>query len=214
LPASAQSQTEGEFWPVVNVHLQFPDHWRLLGFAGLKKGEDSLYQQVNAGLGPGYQWKNISKPHPENINPDKEHTFLFGAGYEYLRTASGQTKYESRFVLEAMPGTRPLSRLFVRDDRNRIEFRWVNGAYSTRYRNDLLCQYDITTQKFRLTPYASAEVFYDGAKSSWNQQQYKAGVEWPYKHVLMVQTYYLRQNCTTCNPAHLNVGGLTLNLFF
>src|SRR5215831_9795604 len=83
LPASAQSQTEGEFWPVINVHLQFPDHWRLLGFAGLKKGEDFPYQQVNAGFGLGYQWKRISKPHPENINPDKEHTFLFGAGYEY-----------------------------------------------------------------------------------------------------------------------------------
>jgi hypothetical protein len=102
LPASAQSQTAGEFWPVINVHLQFPDHWRLLGFAGLKKGEDFAYQQVNAGLGLGYQWKSISKPHPENINPDKEHTFLFGGGYEYLRTTSDKPKYENRFVLEGV----------------------------------------------------------------------------------------------------------------
>ena len=29
------------------------------------------------------------------------------------------------------------------------------------------------------------------------------GLEWPYKKLLMLQTYYLRQNCTTCNPAHL-----------
>ena len=127
LPTSAQSQTAGEFWPVINLHLQFPDHWRLLGFAGLKKGDDFPYQQVNAGLGLGYQWKTISKPHPENINPDKEHTFLFGGGYEHLRTISDKPKNENRFVLEAMPGTRPLSRLLVRD-RNRIEFRWINAA--------------------------------------------------------------------------------------
>ena len=40
-----------------------------------------------------------------------------------------------------------------------------------------------------------------------------AGVQWPYKRVLMLDTYYLRQNCTTCSPAHLNVAGLTLNFY-
>jgi hypothetical protein len=54
-PASAWSQTAGEFWPVVNVHFQLPDTWRLLGFVGSKQGEDFPYHQVNAGLGLGYQ---------------------------------------------------------------------------------------------------------------------------------------------------------------
>jgi hypothetical protein len=95
-----------------------------------------------------------------------------------------------------------------------VEFRWVNGSYSTRYRNLVLGEYDITIHAFRISPYASAEAFYNGAYGSWNEEQYTAGIEWPYKKLLMVQTYYLRQNCTTCNPAHLNVGGVTLNLFF
>ena len=49
---------------------------------------------------------------------------------------------------------------------------------------------------------------------TWNEEQYTAGIEWPYKRVFMLETYYLRQNCTTCSPAHLNVAGLTLNLYF
>jgi len=213
LPASAQSQTAGEFWPVIDAHFQFRDNLRLLGVAELKKGEEGHFQQWNTGLGLGYQWNKISKPHLENIDPDKEHTFLFGGGYEHLRTVSNKPKNENRFVLEAMPGFRPHSRLLVRD-RNRVEFRWVDGVYSTRYRNDLSLEYDITAGKFRFTPYTSAEVFYDGAKDSWSQEQYTAGVEWPYKRLLMLQTYYLRQNCTTCRPAHLNVAGLTLNFYF
>ena len=40
------------------------------------------------------------------------------------------------------------------------------------------------------------------------------GVEWPYKTVLKLNTYYLRQDCTTCSPGNLNVAGLSLNYFY
>ena len=52
-----QPQTSGEFWPAIDAHFQFRDNLRLLAFAGLKRNEDLAYQQVNAGLGLGYQWK-------------------------------------------------------------------------------------------------------------------------------------------------------------
>jgi len=214
--ASAQDtdNTVGEFWPEAEAHIQFPENWRLLGFVGLKNGEDFPYQQVYAGFGLGYQWKQITKPHLENIDPNKEHTFVFGGGYERLQTLnSGKTSAENRLALQAVAQFRPASRLLL-SDRNRVEFRWVNGVYSTRYRNLAQGEYDVKMHGFRFTPYASAEVFYNGATSSWNQEWYTAGIEWPYKRILMVQTYYLRQNCTTCNPANLNVGGLTLNFFF
>ena len=208
-----QAQTEGEFWPAIDVHYQFSDNLRLLGLTELKRGAELGYQQIDAGLGLGYRWKTIKRPHLENIDPDKEHTFLVGGGYEYLHTVSGKPKYENRLALEAQAGTRPLSRLLIRD-RNRVEFRWVNGVYSTRYRNNLSLEYDISAGKFRFTPYTSAEAFYDGAKGSWNQEQYTAGAQWPYKRRLMLETYYLRQHCTTCSPVYLNVAGLTLNFYF
>ena len=211
--AFAQSQTAGEFWPELDAHFQLADEWRLLGFVGSKKGEDFPYQQLNTGLAIGRQWRKFTKPHPENIDPDKEHTLVFGGGYEYLQTVTGKPQSENRVVLQGMPGFRPRSWLLLRD-RNRVEFRWVNGVYSTRYRNYAYGECDLAIRKFRFSPYASAEFFYDGATSSWNQKQYAAGIQWPYKRVLQVDTYYLRQNCTTCSPIHLNVGGLTLSLFF
>jgi hypothetical protein len=212
--AFGQSQIVGEFWPEADAHIQFAQNWRLLGFVGLKKGEDFPYQQIYAGFGLGYQWKRINRPHPENIDPDKEHTFVFGGGYERLQTLnSGKTSDENRLALQVVAGFRPASRLLL-SDRNRVEFRWVNDVYSTRYRNLVQGEYDLKIHEFRFTPYASAEFFYSSTASSWNQEWYTAGTEWPYKRILMIQTYYLRQNCTTCNPANLNVGGLTLNFFF
>jgi uncharacterized protein DUF2490 len=211
--ACGQARTAEEFWPEVDAHFQFAQTWRVLGFAGSERGEEIGYRQFHAGVGMAHQWKRISKPHPENINPDKEHIFVLGGGYEYLRTVLGKTKTENRAVLEAMPGFRPFSRLLVRD-RNRVEFRWVAGAYSTRYRNEVYAAYDVSIHKFRFNPYASVEAFYNGTTSSWSQEQYTAGIEWPYKRRLMVNTYYLRQNCPICGSAHLNVGGLKVNLYF
>ena len=86
--------------------------------------------------------------------------------------------------------------------------------YSTRYRNRLTVERAFLVRKFRFDPYVSAEFFYDISKSSWNQEQYAAGVQLPYRRILMVDLYYLRQNCDTCNPEHLNVFGLTVNVYF
>ena len=36
----------------------------------------------------------------------------------------------------------------------------------------------------------------------------------PYQKLLMVDTYYMRQNCTTCSLDPLDILGLTLNLYF
>jgi hypothetical protein len=210
----AFSQTTEEFWPILNAHVQLPSDYRLLAFVGSKKGEEYPYQQLHAGLGVGFQWKSFSKFHPLNIDPDKEHLLVVGAGYERLQTIqSGTAKNENRAVAEAFLGFRPASRLLLRD-RNRGEFRWVNGVYSTRYRNDLSGAYDIAVHNFRFIPYASAEVFYDSAKNSWNEQQYTAGVQWPFRHFLMLATYYLQQNCTTCTTPRLNVAELSLNVYF
>lgn len=214
LPALAQSQTAGEFWPAVDAHVNLPNNWGLLGFVGTKKGEDFPYQELYEGLGVGYKLKTISKAHIKNIDPEKEYYATLGGGYERLDSvSSGKPSSENRLALQALLGYRLTSHLLA-SDRNRVEFRWVNGNYSTRYRNNVGVLYDLVVHGYHFSPYANAEFFYNGQYDSWNEQQYTAGIEWPYKHWLSVQTYYLRENCTTCNPPHLDVGGLTVNFFF
>jgi Protein of unknown function (DUF2490) len=206
--------TETEVWPEADAHVQLPSHFRVLAFAGTEQGVGFPYQQWYAATALGYQFKPILRQHLENIDPDKEHYFLFGGGYEFLRTIqSGKTKDEDRMTLEATISFRPSTRFLVAD-RNRVELRWINGVYSTTYRNRLTVERDFLVHGFRFTPYGFVEVFYDGAKHSWNEEWYTAGVQWPYKRLFMLDTYYLRQNCTSCNPANLNVAGVTLNFYF
>ena len=214
--AAAQSAglTQTEVWPELEAHLQLDANFRALVFAGLQQGFDYPFQQAYGAAGLGYQFKPILKPHRVNIDPDKEHFLLVGAGYEFLRTLqSGQLKDEDRLDIEAIPSFRPVSLLLVRD-RNRVELRWINGEFSTTYRNLLSAEGEFSIREIRLSPYVSAEAFYDGSKHFWNQEWYTVGIQWPYRRMFMVDTYYRRENCYSCKPENWNVGGITLNFYF
>jgi hypothetical protein len=215
--AAAQSQTsdtETQVWPELNVHIQLPSNLRILAFSGLEQGVDFPYQQWYVAAAAGYQFKPILREHLLNIDPDKEHYLVMGGGYEFLRTTqSGIVKHENRITLDATPGFRLPAEFLVRD-RNWLEFRWINGTYSTTYRNMLTVERDFLVDGFRFSPYGSTEFFYNGAQHSWDTQWYTAGVEWPHKRLLMIDTYYRREHCSTCNPTNWNVGGVTLNFYF
>ena len=71
----------------------------------------------------------------------------------------------------------------------------------------------LNLDRFCFTPYASGELFYDGQHRSWNQNRYAFGVILPYKKLLSLDTYFLRQNCTTCKEEHVNAFGVTLSLY-
>jgi hypothetical protein len=215
--ARAQSQpptTETEVWPEADAHLQLKSNLRVLSFAGLEEAVGYPFQQWYVAGGLGYQFKPILRDHLINIDPDKEHYLVLGGGYEFLRTTqSGHISDENRITLDGTPGFRLPAGFLVRD-RNWLELRWKDGKYSTTYRNEASVERDFLVHGFRFTPYGAAEAFYDSPKHSWDQEWYTGGIQWPYKRVFMLNTYYRRENCPTCKPANWNAGGVSLNFFF
>jgi hypothetical protein len=212
--AGQTSSTGGEFWPLVNVFTQLQPKASLLLYGGSDKGEDFFHQEWKVGGLLNLRLKPILKPHLSDIDQDKEHYLVFSAGDQYSETIqSGPPSHEDRIIVQATSQYRPGAGFFLAD-RNRVEFRWVNGKYSTRYRNQLTVERGFQERGVRLTPYAQGELFFDGQTHSWDENRYAFGVQFPYKRIFMLDNYYLRQNCTTCNPRHLNVYGLTLNFYF
>ena len=218
--AAAQSQpdsTEAEVWPEVDAHIQLPSNLRVLAFAGTEQGLGFPFQQWYGAVALGYQFQPILTPHLKNIDPDKEHYFVFGGGYQHLRTTdSGKLTHEDRFTLDLTVNFRLPAQFLIRD-RNWTELRWIEGQYLTTYRNMVVAEHDFVLHGSRFSLYGSAEMFYNqhaGPKNSWDQEWYTAGVEWPYKHIFMLDTYYRREHCPTCTPENWNVGGVSLNFFF
>lgn len=213
LAAGAQSTTESEAWPEVEAHVQLPGQFRIIAGSQLKEGLSYDAQQWIFGGAIAYQWQRILGQHVANIDEDKEHHLVLGAGYEYLQTNDPTPqKFENRIILAATLSFRAGPDFFL-GDRNRYEYRWVNGKYETRYRNRLEVQYDLTHSARPIRPYVTVEFFYDVPKSAWNEEQYAGGVEWPLGRTMNLQTYYMFQDCSTCNPQHTNVIGVEFNWF-
>ena len=217
------SSTEAKWIEQADAHIQFAPQWRVLTFVGGEEGQNYHYDQWYAAAGIGYQFRQFSSlPHLRNIDPDKEYYLVVGVGYEHLDTTSSG-KIENRVTLDATPGFNFPGDLLVRD-RNYFEFRWINGKYSTTYRNRLTLEREFRLGAFRFTPYGSVEAFWDASSHSaegsynnpehvWNQWWYTAGLQIPYQRWFMVQLYYRRENCSTCTPASWNAGGITVNFF-
>lgn len=212
--AGQTSSTGGEFWPLLNTYTQLQPKTNLLLYGGRNKGEDFAYEQWKVGGVLNLQLKPIRAPHLPDIDKNKEQHLVLGAGYQYSETIqSGPPSHEDRILVQVTPQHRPAVGLFLAD-RNRVEFRWVNGRYSTRYRNQLTAERSFHARGVRFTPYAWGELFFDSKTHSWDENRYAFGVQLPYKRIFMMDNYYQRQNCTTCSPGHLNVWGLTLNFYF
>jgi hypothetical protein len=211
---SVTSSTENEATPEADFHVQLTSQWRVLSFVGLEQAAGYPFQQWYVAAGIGRQFVPISRRHSENIDPDKEHYVLLGVGYDYLRTTqSGEVFNENRVTFDMTPSLRPTSRLLLRD-RNLVELRWINGNYSTTYRNMVVAEVDLRVHSIRFTPFGTTEVFYNSPKHSWDTEWYTGGAQLPYKRTFMVEPYYRREHCSTCTPQNWNAGGITLHFFF
>jgi Protein of unknown function (DUF2490) len=215
--AQASAQTQEQFWeawPSVKANFELRSRMRLQLFGELENGEEFPFLQWKAGALFNYRMKRILRLRQADIDEEHDHALVVGGGYEFLDTAQGdKKKREHRIIFQATPRYVPGADISI-SDRNQVEFRWVNGVYDVRYRNRLTVDRPFKLNGFRFTPYTSGELFYDRNHHSWNENRYAFGVQLPYKKRLMVDTFYLRQNCTTCSQNPLNVWGITLNLYF
>src|SRR5262249_16844092 len=186
---------------------------RLETWVERQHGVDFSFQRWRSGALLSYRMKPIVNLRREDIDENKDNRLVFSAGYEYLHTIeNGSTRNENR-VITQVTANMPFVGLLL-TDRNRCEFRWVNGSYDFRYRKKVVISDRLQAGSFRYTPYVSGELYYDRNHHSWNQNQYGFGVQFPYKKRWMLDTYLLHQNWTTCSQNSEKMLGITLNLYF
>jgi hypothetical protein len=212
--ASAQASSWGDaFWPKLALRYQWPSRISQDFYTQFKNEGEIAYQQLGVGTDLNYEVKRIAQHRLIDFDPSKEHAFQFGIGYQYLTTVqSGVQSDENRLKAVGTIRHRPVPALLL-EDRNQFEFRWVDGVYSSRYRNRVTAQDNITRGSLTFSPYLSAEFFYSWSKEAWNQQRYSAGIQWPHRGHWRLDAYYLLKVCDTCDPQHLNVLGLSFTRY-
>jgi hypothetical protein len=201
-----------EIDPGIAIAVDLDRRFRLDLFLGREKSEELAASKAKVGAGVSFRIKPLFKNFLDSLDTDKHHALVVGAAYEYSRASeAGLSTNEHKVMLDAT-GRYAFAHKLLTTDRNRFEFRWINGAYHFRYRNRLMFERPVKV-KLKLTPYIAAEAFWDQRYTKWNQFKFTGGVQIPFIKRSSFDLFYERQHCVTCSDAHTNIFGLTLNIY-
>src|SRR6476620_6267751 len=174
--ATAQEPTtRKEFWPEIDVYITVKPRVRLYLTGTVSKSvEDGELRNAQ-----GYEGQ--IGVHVDYI-PNKH--VILRTGYRYGTSVGSNSEpfKEHRLLTEQtlrqlLPGDLLLS------DRNREDFRFVNGDFSFRYRNRVTLEREVQLFKVpflmgrTITPYISGEIFYDTRYGVWNRNRLAVGVQ-------------------------------------
>jgi hypothetical protein len=220
-PHAARAQdstTRKEFWPEIDVYITVKPKVRLyLAGTVSKSVEDGELRNAQ-----GYE--SQIGVHVDYI-PNKH--VILRTGYRYGTSvgANSDSFKEHRIVTEQtlrqlLPGDVLLS------DRNREDFRFVNGDFSFRYRNRVTLEREVHVLRGRsITPYVSGEIFYDTRYNTWNRNRFAIGFQQslrrgPLRKMLLpkrqviLDLYYMHQNDSRSDIPHVNAIGASLAFYF
>ena len=210
--AQDSDESRSEFWPEVDVYVSLSERVRLFFLGTINKSretKDKLEGQVGAHV---------------DYAPHKKATLRTGYRYGFS-LSDGDPFKEHRVVLEQTL-RQPLPLDVLLSDRNREDLRWVNGKFSARYRNRVTLEREFKLMNGSLTPYGSAEVYYDSRFKTWNRNRLAVGVQMPLKRgarliemihpkkQYVLDLYFMRQLDSRSQPARVNGLGMAFAFYF
>lgn len=213
-------ETRSEFWPEVDGWIRLGGQTRLFLLATGSTVRDYSYSEGTVGAHLDVRLKrravHLKRSLTENIEDDRLSRFSTRVGYRYGRSLDdeGQSYEEHRGIAE-LTGRWKLPLQLLMNDRNRGDFRWLQGVYSFRYRNRVTLEHETTIGSYAFTPYGSAEIFFDSRYDyDLTRNRIILGVQTPFSSHLMLDTSFARQNDTRSSVSHINALSLALNLSY
>jgi|SRR5215510_12690419 len=206
----AQDETENEIWPEINVFVPLNEKFRLMFLASVTKSRETQNTtEGTLGAHLDYFWNR---------------RLTLRAGYRRISALNSDDPYIEHRMITEQTLRFPLKEQILLTDRNRQDFRWMRGDFSFRYRNRLTVEKEYHLFGRPLTPYGSAEVYFDSRFSTFNRYRFVGGIQiskkpaQPWLHILRKERvwdiYYLRQEDTRSEPKHVNALGITFSIHF
>jgi len=211
---AAVAQIE-EFLPEVDAYYQVKSDLRLW-----VQAKETLEggAPVTAEFGPSLDYYLKSRALLSDItsfenDESKSHPAVFSLGYRYLPYPSSPHTNRLEPVITINLPTPRIKALL--SDRNRFDLDWQSNGFNWRYRNRLQLQRTWRIGSYHISPYASAEFFYESQYSKWADTAIYAGCYFPIGKHFDLNPYYEHQNQTGSSPnQQLNQAGLMLNIFY
>lgn len=206
---SAQS-TQGQFLPETDAYWTISPTMRTEVFVARTKDGDT-FNSATMGSGVNFFVKPLSSKRRTNKDEANSKLLTFGVTYRYINNVDKAN--ENRLQFDMAPKY-PLPRDMLLDDRNRLELRVIMGNVTWRYRNRLTFQKTIQFRRFRLTPNARAEAFYEINQNKWSEVNYSFGGFIPIARRIEIEPYYQGEYLYGAASSYVNAVGVTVAFYF
>ncbi len=213
IPTRAQTK---QLWPEVSTYVRLNDRMRLYLLATTTR---ESRESTEGEYGPNFDFylKPLLKQKRWvvfRLDESKRRLVMFRIGYRYIHSYTGDSPDEQRGVLEAT-ARYPLRLGVLVSSRNRMDFRFIEGVYSWRYRNRLTFETEYAIGRFKFNPYVRGEVYYDSRFDKWSRTALIAGSAFLITRHLELESYFEHQNDTGgSHNRQVNAVGAVVNLYF
>jgi len=208
-------ETRNEIWPELNSYFKLNEQFRVRFAAGINRSKESTDATdgfLEADLDIGI--KTILRRKPLFRQDSQKGKFLtFRAGYAYVPNFGDDPSVEHRGIVE-FTGRYPLPATVLLSDRNRMDFRSIDGDKSRRYRNRIKFEREFAVGKFHFNQYVTTEFFYNSRVDSWSRNEYSIGTEFPFRHHFVMEFYYMRQDNKGSGATDVNALGWVFQMHF
>jgi hypothetical protein len=215
--AQSDSDTSNEIWPEVQVFFDVKPKVRifLLGTVSTSVEDGEVLR--------GQAYEALFGAHLDYLPNDN---FFLRTGYRFITSLDESAPSKEHRIVIEQHFRKMLKGDVLLSDRNREDYRFINGDFSFRYRNRVTLEREFIIKDRALTPYASGEIFYDSRFNTWNRNRYAFGVVLPIrrryaalkmlfpKRDVTVDIYYMRQNDSRSSTPHVNALGLAFQIHF
>lgn len=208
------AQTD-QFLPEVNFYSKVRDGVR---FQLQAKQTREANVPVQAEIGPSVDFyvhplARLADITKFDLDDTKARVAVLSVGYRYLPESSGGLA--TNRIAPVATFRFPFTARLLLSDRNRFDLDWKNASFTWRYRNRFQVEGPVGIGLYHLTPYASAEAFYQSEYGKWSNTAIYIGCLFPIKKHVQLDPYYAHQNETGKKPNNqLSQFGFGLNLYF
>jgi hypothetical protein len=214
--AAQTSDSADEFWPEFDIYIKLNEKSRIfLLYAATQQEDLGAYADGQVGVHIDF-WAlpALRKRLIESIDQSRSKMVMFRLGYIYSHPKNSSGAATENMATGEGTGRAHLPAGWLLSDRNRFDFRWLDGDPAHRYRNRLKLEETFDAGRFQITPYAYAELFYDFNVLKWTRLRYAAGAEWTVTNHIVLEGYYLRQNTWGSAPQFVNALGVAAQFYF
>ncbi|MGZ8538486.1 MAG: DUF2490 domain-containing protein [Flavisolibacter sp.] len=204
-----------EVWPELNLYYRFNEKFRLFAYLSGTQLKSSSYTDGALSVNLEYFAMPIWR-HIKTKSDSSRGNFLWlRAGFLYSRSPPDDENVVKEYTIMTEANARiylPFKFLLI--PKNRLDWRFVNGDFTPRYRAKLQLERDISTGYLSFNVYGYAEYFVNINSDAHNRTRFALGSELKVSKHANFEVYFVHQFDNGLGVPTVDAIGLALKLFF